>query len=458
MKKRNMRIFIVGTGTIGESLARELSKDGCEVTIIDTDEEVLSSISNSTDVIGYKGNGASYNTLSDLNAEWADVLIAVTNSDEINLLSCFTAHKLGTKHTIARIRDVDYASRNDFYRDELGISLIINPDFATANEVFRTIRFPAATRIELFAGGRAELVELTVREDSPIAGSKLMDAGNYFDGELLICAIVRDGEAFVPKGDTIIRAKDILYLTGTEAGFRSSFKKLKYPIKPLTNVMIAGNDRVTFYLAELLGKHGAKVTVVDRDRDFCFDMAQKLPKAAVMCEDSLKYLDSMSESDISHTDAFISITDDDEYNLIAAMYAETLGFPKIVTRVAAKTRTKVLHPDSSIGVISREDVASDRILGYTRAVLNVGENDAVESLYRLVDGRLEFMEFRVSDSDKNTGEMLKNVKLKKNTLLAGIIRKGHMIIPHGDDMLEAGDVALVASVDHQLSELGDIYE
>lgn len=458
MKSRNMRIFIVGSGTVGASLAANLSKDGCEVTIIDTNEEVLNSISNSADVIGYRGNGASYKTLSELRAGQADVLIAVTESDEINLLSCFTAHKLGTKHTIARIRDVDYASQNSFYREELGISLTINPDLATANEVFRTLRFPAATRIELFAGGRAELVELKLRDDSPILGLQLKDVGSYFAEELLVCAIVRDGRALVPKGDTTIMPKDTLYLTGTVAGFRKSFKKLNYPIRPLTSVMIAGNDRVTFYLANLLGSHGANVTVVDQDRSFCFDTASKLPKAAVMNEDALRYFDTMSESDISNTDAFVSITDNDEYNLIAAMYAETLGIPKIVTKIAAKSRTKVLHEDSRIGIISREDVAADRILGYTRAILNAGENDSVESLYRLVDGQLEFIEFRVASSDKYIGRMLKDIRLKKNILLAGIIRQGRLIIPHGEDILLVGDTALIASVGHKLSELGDIYE
>ena len=458
MKNNNMKIFIVGTGAIGSSLAGELAKDGCEVTIIDKEEEVVNSLSNSIDAICFQGNGASYNTLKELNAASADILIALTNSDEMNLLSCFTAHKLGTKHTIARIRDVDYAKQNHFYKDELGISMIINPDLATASEIFRTLRFPAATRVELFAGGRAELVEMTVREDSPMVGLSLMDIGKELGINLLICAVVRDGEAFVPKGDTVINAKDILYLTGSEADFKSSFKKLKHPIKPLTNVMISGNDKITYYLIDLLTAHGAKVTLVDDDTKNCFEMASAFPNAAVMTEEALKYMDEMSESDLNNTDAFISITDDDEYNLISAMYAETKGINKIVTRVAAKSRTKVLHEDSNITVVSREDVAADRILGYTRAMLNVEDNDAVESLYRLVDGRLEFIEFNVKSSDKNINKRLKEIKLKRNILLAGIIRNNRMIIPHGEDMLMDGDVALVATVDHLISEIGDIYE
>ncbi|MCR4851643.1 MAG: Trk system potassium transporter TrkA [Lachnospiraceae bacterium] len=458
MKNSDMKIFIVGTGSIGTSLASNLSKDGCEVTLIDTDEAVLHNLENSIDAIGFRGNGASYNTLKELNAKDADILIALTNSDELNLLSCFTAHKLGTRHTIARIRDVDYARNNHFYKNELGISMIINPDLASANEIFRSLRFPAATRVELFAGGRAELVELTVRPDSPMIGYSLINLNKQLGIKILFCAIVRDGKAFVPKGDTIIQEKDVLYLTGSESEFRTTFKQLRHPIKPLKNVMIAGNDRITYYLADLLIQHGSNVTIVDPDEATCFRLASALPKASIMKEDLFRYFDTMSESDWENTDAFIAVTDNDEYNLIAAMYAESQKIKKVITRVTAKSRTKVLHPDSEISFLSREDVAADRILGYTRALLNVEEKDSVESLYRLFDGKIEFIEFNVKNTDKNINIPLKELKIKKNILLAGIIRDYKLINPHGDDMLMPYDVALVASVDQQLSELGDIYE
>lgn len=458
MKNEDIKVFIVGTGSIGSSLAAQLSKDGFEVTVIDKDEEIIANIGNTVDAIGYQGNGASYATLKELNASEADILIAVTNSDELNILSCFTAHKLGTKHTIARIRDVDYATQNSFYRDELGISMTINPDLATASEIFRTLRFPAATRVELFAGGRAELVEMPVKSDSLLIGKSLMEIAKNFEMNLLICAVVRNGEAFVPKGNTVIEDKDILYMTGTPAEFRATFKKLKHSIKPLKNVMIAGNDRVTYYLADLLTTHGAHVTIVDSDHQFCFDMATRFPKAAVMKEDALKYFDSMSESDISNTDAFIAVTTNDEYNLIAAMYAEAKGISKVNARISAQSRTNVLHEDTNIVVVSRENVAADRILGYARALLNVEDIDTVDSLYRLVDGQLEFIEFKVKMSDNNINTPLKKIRIKKNILLAGIIRNGRLVIPHGDDMIIPSDVALVATVGHQIHELNDIYD
>lgn len=456
--KKNMKVIVVGVGSIGESIAAQLTKDGCEVTVIDRNSECLDRLANTVDAIGFQGNGAAYNTLSELNAKDTDVVIAVTDSDEINILSCFTAHAIGAKHTIARIREFDYVNQNHFYRDELGISMIINPDLASANEIFRTMRFPVATRIELFAGGRAELVEMAINEDSPLVGHSLMDIRQNMGINLLVCAIVRDGEAFVPKGYDVVQNKDIIYLTGEDVEFRNSFRKLNMPIKPLKSVMIAGNDRITTYLASLLVERGVSVTIVDNDRAVCEVMADKLPKASVMNEDALRYFDSMSDTDIRNTDAFIAITTNDEYNLIAAMYAESQGISKVIAKIGAKSRLKVMSDKSKICTLSREDVAADRILGYTRALLNAEDNEAVESLYRLLDGKLEFIEFRVDAKDVNVGAPLKSLKMKKGVLLAGIIRNAHMIIPTGNDYLQAEDIALVASVDHQIARLEDIYE
>ena len=228
MKYHNaMNIFIVGGGEIGTSLAVQLAKDGYKLTLIDREGSIVDNMGNTADVICYQGNGASYATLKELNASDADMFIAVTNSDELNILSCMTAHMMGAKHTIARVRDVDYASQNRFYKDKLGLSMTINPELATALEVYRLLRFPLATRVEVFAGGRAELVEMSVKEGSPLSEKTLIEINQSMGINLLICAVVRDGDAFVPKGDTRLHSGDILYLTGAAEEFRKSFKKLK---------------------------------------------------------------------------------------------------------------------------------------------------------------------------------------------------------------------------------------
>ncbi len=452
-----MKIFIVGGGEIGRNLVRQLTRDGYQLTVIDRGENVVDSMSNSADVICLQGNGACYVTLKDAGAEEADIFVAVTNSDELNILSCMTAHMMGAGHTIARIRDVDYAKQNRFYRDKLGLSMIINPELATAMEIYRLLRFPLATRVEVFARGRAELVEMTVGGDSPLSGKSLIEINQNMGINLLICAVVRNGEVFVPKGDTVLCGGDILYLTGAADEFRKSFRKLKLPIKPMQSVLIAGGGRISYYLTEVLLKQGAKVTVVEKNIELAERISADIPGAAVMCDDALTYFDSMSAADISNTDAFIALTENDEYNLMASLYAESQKINKVVSRINAKSRLKVLPAESRVCTISREDVAADRILGYSRSLLNAEDNDAVESLYRLMDGKIEFIEFKIDSNDKNLDIPLKDLRLKRNILLGCIIRDGKTIIPRGDDMLKPGDTALVVTIKRQIVRLEDIF-
>ncbi|MCI9335324.1 MAG: Trk system potassium transporter TrkA [Lachnospiraceae bacterium] len=454
---KDMEIFIVGGGEIGKALAVQLSRDGYELTIIDREESVVNSIGNTVDVISYQGNGASYTTLKELGADKADIFIAVTESDELNILSCLTAHMMGAKHAIARVRDVDYAGQNRFYRDKLGLSMTINPELATAMEIFRLLRFPLATRVEVFARGRAELVEMTVGVNSPLNEKSLIQINQNMGINLLICAVVRNGDVYVPNGETVIRSGDILYMTGAPEEFRKSFKKLKLPIKPMQSVMISGAGRISCYLAGVLLKQGAKVTIVERNQRIADEVSAAMPKAAVLCDDTLNYFDAMSGTDISHTDAFIAMTEDDEYNLVAAMYAESQGINKVVSRINAKSRLKVLPPESRICTVSREDVAADRILGYSRSLLNAEDNDAVESLYRLMDGKIEFIEFKIDEKDRNLNIPLKDLKLKRNILLGCIMRDTRTIIPRGDDVLLPGDMALVATIGRQIARLEDIF-
>ncbi|MDO4304876.1 MAG: NAD-binding protein, partial [Bacillota bacterium] len=290
MKHRSdMKIFIVGGGEIGSALAGQLSRDGYELTVIDRNPDVVGSLSNSMDIICYEGNGASYATLQEIGAGKADIWIAVTESDELNILSCMTAHMLGAKHTIARIRDVDYARQNRFYRDKLGLSMIINPELATAMEIVRLLRFPLAARVEVFAKGRAELVQISVRDESPLVGKSLIEINQNMGINLLICAVVRQGEAFVPKGDTVICKDDILYMTGAAEEFRKSFKKLKLPVKPLQSVMIAGGGRISYYLAEAILQQGAKVTLLEKNKKEAADIAEAIKGINVVCDDALAY-------------------------------------------------------------------------------------------------------------------------------------------------------------------------
>ena len=452
-----MQIIIVGCGKVGMALAAKLSVEDHNITVVDTDSNALQMVANTYDVRGIVGNGASYSVLAEADLDQTDLIIAVTESDELNILSCLTAHMMGAKHAIARVRDVDYAGQNRFYRDKLGLSMTINPELATAMEIFRLLRFPLATRVEVFARGRAELVEMTVGANSPLNEKSLIQINQNMGINLLICAVVRNGDVYVPNGETVIRSGDILYMTGAPEEFRKSFKKLKLPIKPMQSVMISGAGRISCYLAGVLLKQGAKVTIVERNQRIADEVSAAMPKAAVLCDDTLNYFDAMSGTDISHTDAFIAMTEDDEYNLVAAMYAESQGINKVVSRINAKSRLKVLPPESRICTVSREDVAADRILGYSRSLLNAEDNDAVESLYRLMDGKIEFIEFKIDEKDRNLNIPLKDLKLKRNILLGCIMRDTRTIIPRGDDVLLPGDMALVVTIGRQIARLEDIF-
>ncbi len=228
-------------------------------------------------------------------------------------------------------------------------------------------------------------------------------------------------------------------------------------MKPLQSVMIAGGSRISYYLAEVLLRQGAKVTIVEKKKEIAEDISATIPGAAVMCDDTLAYFDSMSDADIANTDAFIAMTDNDEHNLVAAMYAESQGINNVVSRISANSRLKVLPEGSRICTVSREDVAADRILGYSRSLLNAEDNDAVESLYRLMDGKIEFIEFKIDENDKNLNIPLKDLNMKRNILLGCIIRDGKTIIPRGDDHLQTGDTALVATINRQIARLEDIF-
>ncbi|MBD5500566.1 MAG: hypothetical protein HDR10_05055, partial [Lachnospiraceae bacterium] len=244
---------------------------------------------------------------------------------------------------------------------------------------------------------------------------------------------------------------------GAAEEFRKAFKKLRLPVKPLKSVMIAGGGRISYYLAEVLLKEGAKVTLIEKSKEYAEEISEAIAGIHVICDDALTYFDAMSQTDIQNTDAFITLTNDDEYNLIAAMYGESQGIGKVVSRINAKSRRKVLSSESKICTISREDVAADRILGYSRSLLNAEDNDAVESLYRLMDGKIEFIEFKVDENDKNLDVPLKNLKMKRNTLIGCIMRDVNTIIPRGDDVIQAGDTVLIASINRQIARLEDIF-
>ena len=454
-RKRKINVHIVGAGQIGQALAAQLSQDDCAVTVVDTDAAVINTLSNTLDVYCYRGNGASYQALQEINAGDSDIFISVTDADELNILACLTAHMMGAKHTVARVRNIDYAQHSSFYRDQLGLSMTINPELAAAAEISRVLRFPSATRVELLAKGRAELVELNLTAGSPLCGLSLHEFGQRIN--LLVCAVVRGGEVHIPKGHFVLEEGDILYLTGAPSAFRKAMSKLALPVRPTHSVLVAGAGRISYYLAQQLKREGVHVTVVEENHERAVDFCRKNPECAVMNDNAIAYFDSMSDADLQNTDAFVSLTGNDELNVVAAMYAASLHIPKVISRLSSSSKLKILQKDDRITTVSQEDTAVNLILGYARSLMNAEAHDAVEALYRLMDGRLEFIEFRITEASPHLNQPIREWRIKDGTLLAHILRDGKPIVPRGDDVIRPGDRVLVVTTLQQLTRLEDIF-
>ncbi|OKZ91528.1 MAG: hypothetical protein BHW18_07595 [Eubacterium sp. 36_13] len=437
MKKKNVKICVVGGGKIGSEIAAQLTDNGCEVTVIDTNLDLINKISNAMDVICYQGNGASLTILQDAGAAEADIFIAVTGSDELNILSCLTAHSLGAKNTIARVRNAEYAVQSEFYMEKFGLSMTINPDFTAAREIERLLHFPQATKIELFGKGRCELAEMKIEHGNAIIGKTLFEINQKMKMNILICAIVRDKNIFIPNGDDIVKEGDVLYITGSPKAINESLEKMNIKVRRISSVLIAGASRIGFYLSKMLEKDGVNVTVVEKVHSKAAELAGNVPGVSVMCSDAM--------------------ANNDEYNLIAGMLAEKRNVYKVVTKMNSHSALKELQMNTKICSVSKESAVTDIIIGYSRSLLAAENFDAISSLYRLMDGKLEFVEFKVTSDEAYLGKLIKELQVKKGYIIASIIRNRRLIVPRGDDVIEKGDSVLVCTVNKSILRLQDIF-
>lgn len=457
VKKKNVKVCIVGGGKVGIELASQLTNTGCEVTVIDINLDLINKISNSLDVICYQGNGASLAILDDAGVSEADIFIAVTGSDELNILSCLTAHSIGAKNPIARVRNAEYAVQSEFYMEKFGLAMTINPDFTAAREIQRLLHFPQATKIELFGKGRCELVEMKIEHGNAIIGKNLFEINQKMRMNILICAIVRNNDIFIPNGDDIVAENDVLYITGSPKAFNDAMEKMKLKVRHINSVLIAGASRIGFYLANLLNKNGVNVTVVEKVHSRGSEIAGLVPGISVICSDAMEYFESMSESDIKNTDAFVTLTNNDEYNLIAGMLAEKRNIYKVITKMNSHSALKELQKNTKICSVSKEDAVTDAIIGYSRSLLAAEKFDSISSLYRLMDGKIEFVEFKITSDEAYLGKSIKDLSVKKGFLIASIIRKRRLIVPRGDDVIEKGDSVLVCTLNNSILRLQDIF-
>ncbi len=449
-----MRIVIVGAGKVGHTLAEQLSFEGHDIVIIDKSQQIIDSLVNALDVLGIVGNGASYGVLKEAEVDRADLLIACTSHDEVNLLCCMAAKKIGAESTIARVRNPEYNDQLLFMREELGLSMSINPEYISAMELFRILQFPSAIKIESFSNKRVEIAEIKLKEDSKLAGMKIGNLRSHFKEKVLICSVQRGSEVAIPGGSFVLQAGDKINILATRnemAGFFSAIDLLQ---KQANDIMIIGGGRISYYLSRMLLDNGMRVKIIDIDKTRCLELCQLLPKAAVICGDGTEQ-DLLQEEGISDVDAIITMTGVDEENIILSMYAQTVTTGKVITKISRPALVKLVENTNLDTIVSPRVLTANLIVRYVRAKQNsVGSN--IETLHRLVGGAVEAIEFKVNETFPKAGVRLKDLSLRPNILIGCIGRSGKTIIPGGDDSICPGDRVIIITTNEQLDDLSDI--
>lgn len=451
-----MKIVIVGCGKVGYALAKQLSIENHDITLVDNNPRVIEKAQETLDVMVMSGNGAALDIQREARVDEADLLIATTSSDELNLLCCIVAKRLGCKHTISRVRNSDYMNQLQFMRDDFGLSMTVNPEFATARTIYRFLQFPSFLKIDSFAKGRVELVELKLAENSVLVGKSLDKLTTDLHLKVLVCAVERDNNIFIPKGDFVLRAGDKINVTAPRSELAKMIKKLNISTQKIRNVMIIGGGRIAEYLAEELIKSGVDVKIIERDKERSIELASRFPEALIINDDGSNH-DVLLAEGIRETDAVLTLTGMDEQNLVISMYAEHIGVTKTVTKMN-RSEYSELFSDKEIGsTVCTKDVIAAEIIRYVRSIDN--SDASIITLHRIVEGKAEAIEFIANAQTVGLDTPLRDLKLKKNILIACINHDGNIIIPRGMDMISYGDtVIVVTTADETISELNDIFE
>ncbi len=451
-----MKIVVIGNGSVGEALIAAICSEGHNVTVIDESSEMVNSVVNKYDVFGVTGNGASIDVQKEAGVPESDVVIAVSPGDELNLLCCMIAKQLGAKHTIARVRDPRYLKQMTFMSKNLGIDVIVNPEYEAAREAARLIRFPAAMKLEKFARGQVEVVEIHISEGHPFIGLPLKDFKNKYSTNTLICAAVRTDDVFIPGGDFVINEGDSISLAGSRQDINDLFVKIGLLGKQIKKVTLIGGGRISRYLAAQLGK-GYSLKIIEKSAAACDQLAELFPKITIINGDATDP-ELLDEEGISSTDACVIMTENDQTNLIISMFAASRGVNKVISKIASPTYARLSEDAGIDSNITPQFLIISKVLRYLRGISNMGEKGSlsgIKSLHRIADNRVEALEFDVAEDFEATGKPLKDIKWKKNTLIAAVIREGTVMYAHGSTTLEVGDSVIIMTTNKQVCGLED---
>lgn len=461
MKKQyegeQMNIIVVGCGKIGTAILSSLVAEGHNVVAVDTSPQVIDEITTIYDAMGVCSNGADCETLKEAGVESAHLVIATTNSDEVNMISCFMAKSLGAEHTICRIRNPEYNDKSlGYMRQTLGISLALNPELLTAKSLYSLLKLPSALKVDTFSARNFEMVEFKLKKDSVLDGLSLIDLRKKLNVTVLICIVKRDEEVFIPHGNFVLKGGDKIGVTASLSEMQKFIKKANLTQKQAKNVMIVGASKTSFYLAKLLISEGSNVKIIDLDEERCLKFSQELPEAIVINGDGARQ-ELLLEEGVVLNDAFVCLTGTDEENILLSYFAASQNVSKVIPKV---NHEEFVHIAENLGLdclISPTKITCDRIVSYARALEN-SMGSKVETLYKLMDGKAELLEFIIQSDCPISGIPLKNLNLKNNTLIAGIIRGRKIVIPSGEDLLMAGDRVIIVSAVLNMNDITDIVE
>lgn len=451
-----MKIIIVGGGKVGFSIAEQLTKEGHDIVVIDSDSHVSNLISDSLDVMSVCGSGASAEVLHQAGVSDSDLLIASTGKDELNIMCCMFAKKLGCGKTIARVRSPEYYDQIYLLREELGLSLIVNPELKAAQEIFGLIEIPGVFKRDTFAEGRVEIVELVPKSGDVLDGVMLRDLPKKIKCSLLVCAVQRGESVLIPDGSFTLRAGDKIYVCAPAAEIVRVLRALGLHRKRARDVMLIGGSRVAVYLTGMLQKTGARVRIIESNPQKAQSLAEKLPSAQLICADGTS-ASLLSSENAEQMDTAVLLTNIDEENMILAMYLSRIGVPQVITKVNRTEFGMMLNDRGVDRVVSPKKLCANVIVRYVRAMQNT-DGSSVIALHHLVDGRVDALEFAVTGATKNLGRTLREIQLKPNILISSINRRGRIIVPGGNDFIEAGDtVVVVTTSERVILDLNDIF-
>jgi len=452
-----MNIIIAGGGKVGQTLLRKLSAEGHALTLIDHRQSILDSTVERYDIMAVSGNCASREVLLRAGVEDADLLIAMTNADEVNLLCCMTAHGINKKlHTIARIRDPEYTDQVMTMRDVFPLSMTINPEKLAAIEIERLLKYPGFLRRDTFAKGRSVIVELRIDAKSKLKDVSLMEMSSIVKCRVLVCAVLRNGNAVAPSGNFVLKEGDRIFVTAPTGDLTRLLKNLGIITKKVRDVMLCGGGRVSYYLAELLEKDNISVQILERNYDRCVELASILPNTSIIYADSSNP-DNLDEHSISSCDALVTLTGQDETNMIISLYGGSRGVGQIITKLSRSDNNNIVDALSLGSLIYPKEICCNHIVRYVRAMQN--QTGAAVSMHTIADGQAEAMEFMVDETTKNCGVPLKQMKLRPNVLLASIIHGTKTELPNGDSTFNVGDtLVVVTSGRNVLHQLNDIFD